>query len=69
MPVYVITGANRGLGLEFCRQLFADTCNIILAGTRSLSSDLSDLEARNENRNIHVLECDTSLPSSIDSFA
>ena len=68
MPIYVITGANRGLGLEFCRQLSADASNIILAGTRSLSSDLSDLEALNDNRNIHVLECDTSVPSSIEAF-
>lgn len=69
MPIYVITGANRGLGLEFCRQLSADASNIIIAGTRSLSSDLSDLEALNGNSNIHVLVCDTSDHSSIESFA
>ncbi|KAI4134620.1 MAG: hypothetical protein LQ347_001373 [Umbilicaria vellea] len=69
MPIYVITGANRGLGLEFCRQLSADASNIIIAGTRSLSSDLSDLEALNGNKNVHVLVCDTSDHSSIESFA
>jgi len=40
MPVFVITGANRGLGLEFVRQLSADSSNTILAATRSLSRDL-----------------------------
>ena len=69
MPIYVVTGANRGLGLEFCRQVSADASNIVVAGSRSLTSDLSDLESLNKHDNIHILECDTSVPSSIESFA
>ncbi|KAJ9622604.1 hypothetical protein H2203_006252 [Taxawa tesnikishii (nom. ined.)] len=68
MPIYAITGANRGLGLEFTRQLSADSSNTILAATRSMSSDLSDLKALNKHSNIHILECDTGSISSIESF-
>lgn len=69
MPVYAITGANRGLGAEFVRQLASNSSNTILALTRSLSSDLSELNELNKNKNIHILECDTGSLSSIKSFA
>ncbi|KAI4726141.1 NAD(P)-binding protein [Aureobasidium sp. EXF-10728] len=68
MPVYVLTGANRGLGLEFVRQLSADTSNTVIGAVRSLSNDLTDLKALNKNNNIHILECDTGDTSSITSF-
>jgi NAD(P)-dependent dehydrogenase (short-subunit alcohol dehydrogenase family) len=57
MPVYVLTGANRGLGLEFVRQLSADSSNTVIGAVRSLSNDLTDLKALNKNNNIHILEC------------
>ncbi|KAK3324818.1 hypothetical protein B0T19DRAFT_429490 [Cercophora scortea] len=59
MPVYCITGANRGLGLEFVRQLAQSSSNTVLALTRSLSSDLGDLKAA-ASPNTHILECDVS---------
>jgi len=69
MPVYCITGANRGLGLEFVRQIAsASPSNTILALTRSLSSDLADLK-KVANSNTHVLECDTGNLQSIRAFA
>jgi NAD(P)-dependent dehydrogenase (short-subunit alcohol dehydrogenase family) len=49
MPIFVITGANRGLGLEFIRQLSADSSNTILAATRALSRDLGSLESLKSN--------------------
>jgi NAD(P)-dependent dehydrogenase (short-subunit alcohol dehydrogenase family) len=70
MPSWVITGANRGLGLEFVTQLSANTSNSIIAGVRSLSSDLSSLASlQNKTKNIHVLQCDTSSVPSIAAFA
>ncbi|KAG9720730.1 NAD(P)-binding protein, partial [Aureobasidium melanogenum] len=69
MPVYVLTGANRGLGLEFVRQLSADSSNTVIGAVRSMSNDLADLESLNKNNNIHILECDTGEVSSITSFA
>jgi NAD(P)-dependent dehydrogenase (short-subunit alcohol dehydrogenase family) len=68
MPVWVITGANRGLGLEFVRQLSYDSTNTIIAATRSLSRDLSALESLKAERNLHILQCDTGSPDSISSF-
>jgi len=70
MPVYVITGANRGLGLEFVRQLSADSSNTILAATRSLSRDLSALESlKSNNATLFILECDTGSQVSITAFS
>lgn len=68
MPVYVLTGANRGLGLEFVHQLSADSFNIVIGAVRSMSNDLTDLKSLNKNNNIHILECDTGEASSITSF-
>jgi NAD(P)-dependent dehydrogenase (short-subunit alcohol dehydrogenase family) len=70
MSVWVITGANRGLGLEFVNQLSGTKSNTIIGATRSLSSDLTALEnLKTKNGNIHILECDTSSIPSIERFA
>jgi NAD(P)-dependent dehydrogenase (short-subunit alcohol dehydrogenase family) len=70
MPIFVITGANRGLGLEFVRQLSADSSNTILAATRSLSRDLGALESLKANgATLHILECDTGSQDSITAFS
>jgi len=68
MPIYCITGANRGLGLEFVRQLSLSSSNTILATVRTLTSDLGDLRAV-ASPTTHILECDTSSLSSIHTFA
>lgn len=68
MPTYCITGANRGLGLEFVRQLAQSPDNTIIATTRSLSNDLSDLKSV-ASQTTHILECDTADQDSIQSFA
>lgn len=68
MPVYCVTGANRGLGLEFVRQLAANAENTVLATSRSTSSgDISDLKAVSSH-NTHILQCDIGDVDSIKSF-
>ncbi|KAK3905981.1 C-factor [Staphylotrichum tortipilum] len=67
MPVYCITGANRGLGLEFVQQLAQSPDNTIIATTRSLSSDLGGLQAV-VSPSTRVLQCDTGSVPSIHSF-
>ncbi|PMD49415.1 NAD(P)-binding protein [Hyaloscypha bicolor E] len=70
MPIFVITGANRGLGLEFFRQLSTDSSNTILAATRSLSGDLGSLESLKSNgATLHIIECDTGSQDSIAAFS
>jgi NAD(P)-dependent dehydrogenase (short-subunit alcohol dehydrogenase family) len=69
MGIWVITGANRGLGLEFVTQLSKDGLNTIIATSRSMSREsLGGLQALDIKFNLHILECDTSSPDSIESF-
>lgn len=67
MPVYCVTGANRGLGLEFVRQIGKDPSNTIVATIRSSSTDTNDLKAV-ASGNIIIVVCDTSDSKSISSF-
>ena len=48
MTVYLITGANRGIGLELCRQLKKRNDEVI-ATCRSSSSELNELEIKIES--------------------
>ncbi|MEL6461360.1 MAG: SDR family oxidoreductase [Cyanobacteria bacterium J06621_15] len=47
MATYLVTGANRGIGLEYCRQLKEQGDNVI-AVCRSISNELKDLEVQTE---------------------
>ena len=58
---YVITGANRGIGLEFCRQLSARGDHVI-ATTRTESEELGSL-------GVQVEELDVADPQSIRALA
>ncbi|MGB3756230.1 MAG: SDR family oxidoreductase [Rivularia sp. (in: cyanobacteria)] len=42
MPTYLVTGANRGIGLEYCRQL-KERGDDVIAVCRSTSDELKDL--------------------------
>ncbi|KAF2790189.1 NAD(P)-binding protein [Melanomma pulvis-pyrius CBS 109.77] len=67
MPTYFLTGANRGIGLEFVRQLSSNPSNNIIAAVRSRKSELNELKLLAKTRgNVHMIECDVS---SIDSIS
>lgn len=71
MPkTYFLTGANRGIGLEFVRQLASDPSTTIIAGVRSKAGDvdLSAITALNTHKNIHIIECDVSSLDSLSSI-
>ncbi|WP_036900305.1 MULTISPECIES: SDR family oxidoreductase [Prochlorococcus] len=48
MAIYLITGSNRGIGLEYCRQL-KDRGDDVIATCRSSSQELDDLGVRVES--------------------
>jgi NAD(P)-dependent dehydrogenase (short-subunit alcohol dehydrogenase family) len=68
MPTYFLTGANRGIGLEFVRQLSSRPSTTIIAAVRSKSADLSALTSLNSHKNIHIIECDVSSLESLSSL-
>ncbi len=62
-PTVLITGANRGLGLEFARQYAADGWNVI--GTARKPADADALEALD----VRILQLDVADRDSVASLA
>lgn len=60
-------GANRGLGLEFVRQLSLDESNTIIACVRADSTDLTSLK-KVARKSTQYLTCDTGSLDSMRSF-
>ncbi|KAI5116183.1 hypothetical protein M0805_009451 [Coniferiporia weirii] len=71
MPSYVVTGALRGLGLGFIRQLAAEPSNTVFALVRDVpgATELHELVASNAYRNIYVLHADLHDYKSINEAA
>jgi hypothetical protein len=63
----VITGANRGIGLEFARQLVAKD-NTVVAAIRTPTSELDQLKQQSGDKLI-VTSLDVSQPASITEWA
>jgi NAD(P)-dependent dehydrogenase (short-subunit alcohol dehydrogenase family) len=68
MPTYFLTGANRGIGLEFVRQLAPKPRTTIIAAVRSKHGDIAALTSLNTAHNIHIIECDVSSLDSLSSL-
>lgn len=62
-PTVLITGANRGLGLEFARQYAADGWNVI--GTARSPGQADELNALS----VEVAQLDVTNPASVDALA
>ncbi|MGB5578354.1 MAG: SDR family oxidoreductase, partial [Woeseiaceae bacterium] len=62
-PTVLITGANRGLGLEFARQYAADGWNVI--GTARSPAKADELNALS----VEVVQLDVANPASVDALA
>jgi NAD(P)-dependent dehydrogenase (short-subunit alcohol dehydrogenase family) len=67
MPTVLITGANRGLGLEFARQYRADGWDVI-ATVREPSDELEKLNVRTETLDMRDLDCLDSFGAQIDTL-
>lgn len=63
MSSYVVTGAARGLGYEFIRQLSQDPSNIVVGLVRN-KADTDAKVAKEGLKNVHIIEADiNSLPA------
>ncbi|KAL2825097.1 NAD(P)-binding protein [Aspergillus cavernicola] len=58
MPSYVITGASRGIGFEFLRQLSADNANLVVGLVRDKPTTEAKVAKELPGRNIHIIEGD-----------
>ena len=68
MTTVLVTGANRGLGLEFVRQYLAEGCSVI--GVCRSPGAAAELRALGEvHQALEVFEADMSDTSSIDTLA
>jgi NAD(P)-dependent dehydrogenase (short-subunit alcohol dehydrogenase family) len=65
MPTVLITGANRGLGLEFARRYAADGWDVI-ATARQSSAELDELGARVEPLDLSDADAVTAFADRID---
>ncbi|PYH91856.1 putative short-chain dehydrogenase [Aspergillus ellipticus CBS 707.79] len=64
MSSYAITGASKGIGLEFARQLAANPANTVLAIVRNPESrDISSFVSAHPN--VHAIKGDVTDPKSI----
>lgn len=64
MSSYLITGASKGIGLEFVRQLASDTTNTVLAIVRNPDS-LNISKLASSHPNVHIIKGDATNPKSL----
>jgi NAD(P)-dependent dehydrogenase (short-subunit alcohol dehydrogenase family) len=67
LPVAVVTGANRGIGFELCRQLADDGYAVVL-GSRDLRRG-ETAAARLGRRGMNLVQLDVDCDSSVNSAA
>ena len=65
MPSVLITGANRGIGLEFASQYSADGWSVIATARRS-SDELDALGVRVEQLDLSDADAVTAFPARIE---
>jgi NAD(P)-dependent dehydrogenase (short-subunit alcohol dehydrogenase family) len=65
MPTVLITGANRGIGLEFARQYAADGWTVI-ATARQSSPELDELKLRTESLDLSDADSVAAFPNRIE---
>ena len=65
--IALVTGGNRGLGFEACRQLAQQGCHILLGARDTAKGEAAVSTLRDEGHNVASLVLDMAEPASIDS--
>lgn len=65
----LVTGGNRGLGLETCRQLATAGCSVLLTARRAGAGEQAAAELRQEGLDVRFLELDVASDQSIQQLA
>lgn len=68
MATILVTGANRGLGIEFVEQ-YLNEGNEVIATYRNENSSMDLIKMGNERSNLKLLQLDVSSNKSLNSFA
>jgi NAD(P)-dependent dehydrogenase (short-subunit alcohol dehydrogenase family) len=63
--VALVTGANRGIGLEICRQLGAAGCRVVLTARDAARGERAAAALREEGTEVHFLQLDVTEPASL----
>ncbi|MDR2220780.1 MAG: SDR family oxidoreductase [Methylobacillus sp.] len=69
MPTALITGANRGLGLEFTRQYAAEGWQVLACCRRPAEADALNAVAQRSSGKVRVLALDVADLNAIDALA
>lgn len=68
-PIAIVTGANRGIGLEVCRQLAATGTRVLLACRDAAAGERAAAALRKGGATAQALALDVEQPASIRTFA
>jgi NAD(P)-dependent dehydrogenase (short-subunit alcohol dehydrogenase family) len=67
--IAIVTGGNRGIGFEICRQLALKKFEVVLTARDAAKGDAACEVLRKENLNVHFHQLDISSETSIEAFA
>jgi NAD(P)-dependent dehydrogenase (short-subunit alcohol dehydrogenase family) len=65
--IALVTGANRGLGFELCRQLAAQDITVLLGARSADSGEKAANELRNQDKDVHFIQLDMTDDAGIVS--
>lgn len=64
--IALVTGGNRGIGLEICRQLAHKGCTVLLGAREPAHGEAAALQLRAQSLDVHFIQLDQTQAESID---
>jgi len=69
MSSYAITGASRGIGIEFVRQLSSNAANVVFALVRNVKGATDLQELANSRSNVYIIRADLTDTDTLKAAA